>query len=65
MFLRLQTQWLFAGMGSIVGLNYQSIEFLFKLYKVKNPRRMLADLREIETGVLEAMSRSREKDAKR
>jgi len=54
MFLRLSTQWVYAGMGVIVGLNYQSVEFLFKIYEVKDPKQMLEDLRAIETGALRA-----------
>lgn len=61
MFLRLQTQWVVGGMGTPIGLNYQSVEFLFKIYKVRNTRRYLDDIREIEAGALGAL---REKDDK-
>jgi uncharacterized protein DUF1799 len=59
MFLRLQTQWVIAGMGSAVGLNYQSVEFMFKLYadEVADPKAMFEDLREIELGALKAKNR--------
>ena len=52
MFLRLSTQWVFAGMGSIVGLNYRSIEFLFKIYNVDDKKGMFEDIRIIEAGAL-------------
>jgi hypothetical protein len=61
MFLRLQTQWIVTGMGEFVGLNYQSVEFLFRIYDIGNPRELLADLREIEFGALEAISRERKR----
>ena len=60
MFLRIQTQWVFAGMGSIVGLNYQSLEFLFRIYEVKNPVELLEEIQEIERGVLDVLKREAE-----
>lgn len=47
-------------MGGFVGLNYLSVEFLFKLYEVSNPRDMLEKLQEIERGALEAIAREQE-----
>ena len=52
MFLRLSTQWVIGGMGSVIGLNYQSAEFLFRIYDVKDPKSMFEDLRIIENGAL-------------
>jgi hypothetical protein len=60
MFLRLQTQWVTGGMGSLIGLNYQSVEFLFKIYKIKKRKQMIEDLHDIERGVLEAIKEQNE-----
>jgi len=55
MFMRLQTQWL-TSMGGVVGLNYQSIEFLFKIEGVENQREMLADLQVMEVTALQIIN---------
>ena len=60
MFLRLQSQWVI-GMTGAVGLNYQSLEFLFRIYGVLNEKELFEDIKEIELGALEAMSRANEK----
>ncbi len=61
MFLRLQTQWVIGGMGGAIGLNYQSVEFLFKIYRVKDKIKMLESISEIELGALEAINSQAEK----
>jgi hypothetical protein len=63
MFLEMQTQWNVHPMGGFVGLNYQSLEFAFKLRKVpqKKAHGLFQDVREIERGVLEAFAEKREK----
>lgn len=43
-------------MGGWVGLNYQSVEFLFKIFKVKNRRELWEDLSEIERGALSVLN---------
>lgn len=35
LFVKLATQWVLI-QGAVVGLNYQSLEFLFKIYKIKD-----------------------------
>jgi len=60
MFLRLQTQWN-VGVNGVIGLNYQSLEFLFRIYETKKPRKMLEKIRLIERGALDAIRRAREK----
>lgn len=55
MFMRLQTQWIVT-MGGIVGLNYQSVEFLFRIEGIDNPREMLADLQVMEAAALDVMN---------
>jgi hypothetical protein len=61
MFLRAQTQWVFTGMGEAIGLHYPSLDFLFKIYRVKDRKQMLEDIREIEAGALLAMRKDEEK----
>ena len=64
MFLRMQTQWDYAGMGDRVGLNYCSLEALFRIFQPRNQRTLFRDIREIETGVLEADAERRERKRK-
>lgn len=53
LFLSVSTQWVRAGMdGSVVGLNYQSVEFVLKLYKAKKRAEVFSDLQLIERGAL-------------
>ncbi|MFA7333652.1 MAG: DUF1799 domain-containing protein [Kiritimatiellia bacterium] len=52
LFLAVNTQWLFAGMGTVIGLNYQSVEFVLKLYKYKKRDEIFSDLQLIERGAL-------------
>lgn len=55
LFMRLQTQWV-ASMGGMLGLNYQSVEFLFKIDGIENQREMLADLQVMEVAALEVIN---------
>lgn len=55
MFLRLQTQWNVSA-GGVVGLNYQSAEFLFRIGKVENPLEMLEGLQVMEVAALRVMN---------
>lgn len=43
-------------MGGATGLNYQSLEVLFRIYKVKDRRQMLEDIQAIEIGALTELS---------
>lgn len=61
MFLRLQTQWVLAPMGGIFGLNYQSVEFAFKIYGIEDRRRFLEGLQVMEFEVKRVLS-EREKE---
>lgn len=56
MFMRLQTQWIVGAMGGFIGLNYQSIEFLFRIEGVENQRDMLADLQAMEVAALQVLN---------
>lgn len=55
LFMQLQTQWN-VGMGGATGLNYQSVEFLFKIEGIENQREMLADLQVMEVAALQVMN---------
>lgn len=55
MFLRLQTQWR-AGASGVVGLDYNAVRWLFELYAVEEPRRLLNDLQIIEATVVETLN---------
>ncbi len=63
MFMRLQTQWIMGGMGSVIGMNYQSIEFMFRTHEVRNRRELLTDIQEIERGALDAIAKQNERKA--
>lgn len=52
--LKLTTQWVYAGMGERVGLNYQSVDFLIRLYPTKKRRQVFADLQIMEMSALQA-----------
>lgn len=59
-FLRLSTQWVYAGMaGTPVGINYQSVEVLFRIYKVEDQKQMLDDIIDIESGALKYLQEQR------
>ena len=55
LFLRLQTQWV-PLMGGVAGLNYQSVEFLFRIEGIENQREMLADLHAMEIAALQVLN---------
>lgn len=55
MFMRLQTQWV-STVGGIVGLNYQSAQWLFTIEGVEKPRELLADLQVMEAAALGVMN---------
>ena len=55
MFMRVQTQWRTSG-DSIVGLDYGAVRWIFELYDVDKPRRLLDDLQIIEATVVETLN---------
>lgn len=55
MFLRVQTQWRIST-GAIVGLDYSAVRWVFEMYEVKEPRKMLDDLQIIEATVVETLN---------
>lgn len=60
MFLRMQTQWNVT-MGGYVGLRYEVLlgaGGLMSLYDVKNPRKLLEDMRTMEAAALAELNKS-------
>jgi hypothetical protein len=55
MFLRMSTQWI-SGFNGATGLNYQSLEWLCKLYAVKDPMAMLDGIQVMEMAVLSTLN---------
>lgn len=51
MFLNLSTQWN-CSQGAYIGLNYQSVSFLFDLYKVKKKKDLLEGIQIMEREAL-------------
>jgi hypothetical protein len=56
LFMQLQTQWVVGGMGAYIGMNYQSVEFLFRIEDIKNQRETLADLQVMEVAALNILN---------
>ena len=56
MFVRASTQWR-TTMAGPVGLDYGALEWLFRLYEVKDPKALLEDVQVMEGAALKAMSR--------
>ena len=55
LFMQLQTQWV-PSMGGMLGLNYQSVDFLFRIEGIENQREMLADLQTMEVAALQVLN---------
>jgi hypothetical protein len=56
MFLRSATQWRTTVNGAL-GLDYSVLEWLFRLYEVKEPRALLEDLQVMEGAALAMMNK--------
>lgn len=55
MFIRVQTQWNVDG-GVRLGLRYESLEWLCKVYEITDQRAMLEGLRVMEAAALKALN---------
>jgi len=55
-FLRLQSQWV-VSMGGVVGLNYQSVRYLFKIYGIENEKQVFEDLQLMEFAALPILNK--------
>lgn len=58
MFMRMQTQWQVAGMGGYTGLRYDVLEWLCRLYHVKDERQLLEDIQVMERAALSELNKS-------
>ncbi len=59
-FLDLTTQWHWGAMGGAHGLNYQSLDFLLKIYSVKKPRLIFEKIKIMEAAALKVLNKPRE-----
>lgn len=59
MFLRLgPADWVYAGMGSCVGINKQTLEWYMDIFAAENKREMLDDLQIMERHAVKLMNKS-------
>jgi len=58
MFLRMQTQWQ-TSMAGLTGLNYPSLQWLCKLYAVKDPVAIFEGVQVMEMAALAVLNASR------
>lgn len=59
MFLKLQTQWNVT-QGGFIGLNYQSVAFLFTIGAVANQAEMMDDLQAMEMAALRVLNKRKD-----
>ena len=57
MFLRMGTDWVYAGMGSCTGMNKQTLQWYMEVHEVKDRRSMLEDLQLMERHALKLMNK--------
>jgi len=55
-FLKIQTQWR-ADSGTLIGLDYGAVRWIFDLYGTEKPAEVLADLQIIEATVIAGMNK--------
>lgn len=58
LFMRLQTQWRIIN-GVFAGINYQSIQFLFDVFKIEDQATILDDLQAMESAALAVLNKDR------
>lgn len=58
MFLRMSTDWVYAGMGSCTGMNKQTLQWYMDVFEVKNKREILEDLQVMERHALKLMNKN-------
>ena len=59
MFLRLQTQWNVIN-GAFIGLNYQSVDFLFRIHNTEQPSAVMEDLQAMEIAALQVLNKRKD-----
>ena len=55
-FLKCQTQWTFAGMGGVVGMNYVGVDVVLRRYNVTDPE-IFSGIQTMEMAALKVMNR--------
>jgi len=55
-FLRCQTQWR-TTMSGVCGLDYTAVQWLFRLYEVKDPPAVLEDLQIMEAAAMKILNK--------
>lgn len=58
MFLRMSTDWVYAGMGSCTGMNKQTLQWYMDVFEVENKREILEDLQVMERHALRLMNKN-------
>lgn len=58
-FMKLQTQWNVID-GGFIGLNYQSVQFLFTIGAVANQAEMMDDLQAMEMAALQVLNKRKD-----
>ena len=59
MFIRLQTQWNVGGMGGFLGLKYDSVDFIFRTYKIKDRKEVLDKLQVMEMAAVRELNKEK------
>lgn len=59
MFLRLQTQWHVIN-GAFIGLNYQSVDFLFRIHNTEKQSAVMEDLQAMELAALQVLNKRKD-----
>lgn len=55
-FLKCQTQWVVAGMGGVIGLNYVAVDVVLRRYNLDDPE-IFAGIQVMEAAALKVMNR--------
>lgn len=58
MFLRMGTDWVYAGMGSCTGMNKQTLQWYMDIFGVDSKREMLEDLQVMERHALKLINKA-------
>lgn len=56
LFVRLQSQWV-VSMAGVVGLNYQSVGLLLKIYGIKDEKQAFEDIQTMEFAALSILNK--------
>lgn len=65
LFLDCSTQWVIAGMGGMVGLNYQSVDFMMRLRGIENSAETFDKVQVMEREALAIMSERQQRESRK